>query len=303
MTATDDIKYKSLFLSRIVRQREDVELRDLIDGFKPELEFHPIEHLMVSESAWRYIAAERIEPKLVFAHPNVLQSHPKTSQYYRGIALLSQKRVGKEVGSVAKWEDGSLKRKPTEARCLKVACLYNTVISSIIENSVDWTLENGYRNILLSIGIRLDGSFRNVIGDFAEKLIKSQIADWLNENGLIQSRVENVYELPEGYVMTYGSEPDIRFDKDSQMVATIEIKGGTDAAGALERLGAMRKSFENTPPGCVNMLVAGIVTDEMQKRLDEIGTVKVYLLEDLAENGPGWETFIRELFHYTIRIT
>ena len=44
------------------------------------------------------------------------------------------------------------------------------------------------------------------------------------------------------------------------LIATIEIKGGKDPAGALERLGAIQKSFEETPPGCENMLIAGVIT-------------------------------------------
>ena len=67
----------------------------------------------------------------------------------------------------------------------------------------------------------------------------------------------------------YKPEPDIEFQKDGRVVATIEIKGGRDKAGGLERLGAMTKSFENTPPGCVNMLIAGVVTEEMQNRLQK----------------------------------
>ena len=59
-------------------------------------------------------------------------------------------------------------------------------------------------------------------------------------------------------------------------MATIEIKGGKDPAGALERLGAMQKSFEATPAQCVNFLVAGVVTAEMRKRLDQMGLVKVF---------------------------
>ena len=102
--------------------------------------------------------------------------------------------------------------------------------------------------------------------------------------------------------MLYGSEPDVAFVKDGGVVATIEIKGGKDPAGALERLGAVQKSLAETPPGCTNVLVAGVVTDEMQTRLDQMGVTKVFLPEELAADGPGWDGFIRELFHHTIGI-
>ena len=87
------------------------------------------------------------------------------------------------------------------------------------------------------------------------------------------------------------------------MVATIEIKGGKDPAGALERLGAMQKSFEATPPNCVNFLVAGVVTREMESRLDNMGVDKVFLLDELAHDGEEWVKFLNEVFHYVVRIT
>ena len=64
----------------------------------------------------------------------------------------------------------------------------------------------------------------------------------------------------------------------------------------------MQKSFEATPPGCVNFLVAGVVTPEMRARLDQMGVVKVYVLDDLAHDGEKWTEFVNELFHYTVRI-
>ncbi len=54
---------------------------------------------------------------------------------------------------------------------------------------------------------------------------------------------------------------------------------------------------------CVNFLVAGVVTATMRQRLDEIGTIKVFLLDDLIADGNGWLAFLNELFHHTVRIT
>ena len=89
---------------------------------------------------------------------------------------------------------------------------------------------------------------------------------------------------------------------DGETIATIEIKGGKDPAGALERLGAMQKSFEETPKSCQNFLIAGVITPEMRSRLDNLGNVKVYLLDDISCDGEPWNSFIEEVFHYTVRI-
>lgn len=264
---------------------------------------------MISEKAWQHVADSGLKPWMVFAHPALLQENPRASVYYRGISLLSQKRVSDLSTSVAGWENPDKRSRATEERATEVACLYNTVISSIIEGTTDWTLENGYRNIIATMGISLDGSFRNVVGADAERMVKDRIGEWLDSNELIDSyQVDHrTYELPNGYRVRFSSEPDIEFrqviDGDEIVVATIEIKGGKDPAGALERLGAIQKSFENTPPGCTNMLIAGVITPEMNTRLNDLGILKRYLLDDLRRNTKEWVDFLNEVFHHTVRIT
>ena len=260
---------------------------------------------MISEKAWKYVEESGIDPKRVFAHPDLLYHHPETSEYYRGIALLSRKRVAAIATSVDTWEDPERKSQVRKGKCEEVARLYNTVISSIIEGTTDWTLDNGYRNIIANIGIGLDGSIRNLIGQDAEHIVKDRIRDWLDSRGLITERDERgtEFKLPRGYSMYYGSEPDIEFKKDGNVISTIEIKGGTDPAGALERLGAVQKSFEATPPGSINLLVAGIVTAEMKQRLNSLGIRKYFLLDEFAQDGKVWIDFLNEVFHHVVRIT
>ncbi len=287
---TDDIIRSKLFAD-ILSKRQDKEQRRIIDEFADDLNFEPIARLMVSSLAWSHVKSIGIAPRAVFAHPDILRAHPTTSLYYRGLALLSRKRVGQAAVSVNNWEDGTRKQPVQQEAAKKIACLYNTMISSIIEGSSDWTLDDGYRNILATMGIMLDGMFRNRIGEAAETLIKNQMMSWLQGQELIPSnRLEQglrvgevdhfrqeyvpsdsleqgLHKLPKDTIMRFGSEPDIEFIREGRRIATIEIKGGRDPAGALERLGAMSKSFAETPPGCANFLVAGVITTEMQTRL------------------------------------
>lgn len=285
-----------------------MELRQVIAAFADELTFLPLDKLMISQEAWDYVAASNFDPKLVFAHPSLLREHPRASEYYRGIALLPRKRVTELAVAVESWEKGS-RTTVREAQAIRVAQLYNAVISSIIEGSTGWTLENGYRNVIANMGIGLDGTVRNLIGQDAEQLVKTRIRRWLDSRQLIlrRNRAGTEFDLPDNYSMRYGSEPDIEFRRvtngDSNVIATIEVKGGKDPAGALERLGAIQKSFEATPPGCVNILIAGVVTAEMRQRLNDLGIVKTFLLDDLAHDGEPWTEFLNEVFHYTVRIT
>ena len=304
MIRHDDAKLRSTFLSALIGRREDEELRDWINSFSSELNFEPLEQFMISEKAWEHVQNISVKPQLVFAHPTLLQQNPKVSKYYRGISLLSQKQVGQLATSVSDWEKGTRLQSATNENTLKVVRLYNSIVSSIIEGHTGWTLDNGYRNIIATMGISLDGTFRNKIGQMAEEAIKSRIRDWVEAKGLILSTSDSPvqYELNDGITMRYGSEPDIEFTREGKAIVTIEIKGGKDPAGALERLGAMQKSFSETPPGCVNFLIAGVVTAEMQARLDQIGAVKLYLLDDISLDENNWNEFVQELFHYTLRL-
>ena len=294
----DDDRIRAKALSERIRQRTDITTRNLVNALQPDqFDYTDRTNLLISELAWQHVVASNIQPHNVFAHPELLEAHPEASLYYRGLALLSLKRVGR-VAAVKDWETRSRTRpipldralsvcrlynsvissiiegashwtldtrsrtRPIPLdRALSVCRLYNSVISSIIEGASHWTLDNGYRNILSNMGITLDGMFRNVIGRDAEEFIKTKTADWLRERNLIvrQSGAKR-FELPQNTLMVYGSEPDILFEREKSKLATIEIKGGKDPAGALERLGAMQKSFTETPVRCKNILIAGVVT-------------------------------------------
>ena len=295
---------RSRLFAHIISSRLDEEQRRVIEGYADSLDFDPIEDLMISAVAWNYAAKIGMVPELVFAHPDILQAHPKTSLYYRGMTLLSRKRVQQAATSVTDWETGKKTVVRRRNAAVSVARLYNAIISSIIEGSTDWTLENGYRNILATMAITLDGMYRNKIGAVAEEFVKGKIVASLKSKGLIsQEEPENqVYALSENTIMRYGSEPDIEFRRNERLIATIEIKGGTDPAGALERLGSMSKSFAETPRGCVNFLVAGVITPQMQTRLDGMGDVKCYRLDRLSEDEGYWDDFTNEIFHHAVRV-
>ena len=137
----------------------------------------------------------------------------------------------------------------------------------------------------------------------AESVVKGRILDWLRDKQLISLEESNDgnYVLSQETVMSFGSEPDIKFVRNGELKATIEIKGGTDPAGALERLGAMDKSFKETPIGCDNFLIAGVITEEMGKRLSTM-RVKTFKLDKISADGAQWDKFVGELFHYSLRI-
>ena len=307
----EDARQRALIISERIRERADLAARRAIEEFADELDYaNLLEDLAIAPEAWQHVLDTGIEPKLAFAHPDILRAHPETSIHYRGIATLSLKRVQAMATQVKSWEEGTYRRQPTMARCQSVARVYNAVISVIITGTDGWTLENGYRNVLATIGITEDGSLRNIVGQEGEEAVKNRISEWLELNDAIATRVEGAVTYlgnEDALRMIYGAEPDISFESRAengewQIVATIEVKSGTDPAGALERLGAMQRSFAATPARARNFAVLGVVTPEMRRRLNAMTVARDFSLYRIVNDADAWDDFVQEIFHHTLRI-
>lgn len=273
---------------------------------------------MIDRSAWAYVTKKlELEPRLVFCHPDVLRHDPRTSLYYRGLSGLSLKAAKDYCGALESLESGrrSGTLDPETARTLARA--YNTFICSVINGSAEWTLDNGFRTIVATIGISVDGSNRNKIGDKAEQLVRTLVVGWLLEHDLIvepsltkgdlQDSLPTSYSLRGGITMCFGSEPDIAFRRDGKLIGVVEIKGGTDPAGALERYGAAKKSFESAVAEgerCKNFYLAAVLTTEVNRRIAADRLVeKAFSIIDILEKKDVQESFFDELFNHALRLT
>lgn len=273
--------------------------------------------LGIDGQVWKYVVEQKeYDPKFVFCHPDVLMKVPAASLYYRGLCGLSMKIARSYFGAIENLESGNRRARINRAKAIKMATTYNTFVCSIIKNSTDWTLENGYRTIIATIGITLDGQIRNKIGEIAEERIKTLVLEWLIEKRLIKDpklTKENIYQqlpkscdLIQDFHMHFGSEPDISFYKENDLLAVIEIKGGTDAAGALERYGAATKSFQHsleTNKRCRNFYLAAVFTPELERRMNEDRLVeKSFDIIEILDDPAARENFFKEVFHHTLRL-
>lgn len=308
---------KALLVVTKLQERHDIAARELIESYRGTLDFKPLKKLLIEQKAWDYIRRLGIEPKLVFCHPKVLQTAPTTSLYYRGMVGLSVKAAKDYFGGVESIETGLLKSDISDDKALQMARTYNFFLSSIIINSTKWTLDNGHRTILATMGISLDGSMRNKVGAVGEDRIRRMVVEWLIANHLVTKPTLDADDLPEqlpkeielkrGVTMRFSSEPDIAFEQRDILKATVEIKGGIDPAGALERYGAAKKSFGHAverSPQCRNFYIGGVLTKELLRRIAADRLVeKTYSLIDLLKDESVRSEFFRELFHHTVRLT
>jgi hypothetical protein len=314
----DELRFiKSLLIVTSLQKREDLKAVRVIREFKTKLNWEPISDLMIDPIVWTYaVTSQKHDPKLVFCHPEILLRHPITSLYYRGLCGLSLKAVKDYFGSVESLEEGSSGVRFDNVKALKMARTYNTFICSIIKNSTDWTLENGNRTIIATLGITIDGRMRNKVGEIAEDRIRTLILEWLIDNHLIiepsitkEQIYENVprtYSLKESIIMEFSSEPDIAFKNSNNLLAIVEIKGGIDPAGALERYGAATKSFQHAiglSSRCKNFYLGAVSTPELEKRIKEDRLVEKYFnIIDILNEPNIRDSFFKELFHHTLRL-
>ena len=304
---TEDAIARTLKISRSIARGKDQRAWRQIEEFPSEPDYSQRASLCIAEDAWRQVAAAGVSPRLAFAHPSILKAIPNASLHYRGIALLSRKRVQEITGTIDTWENSPQRAKVTDAKSLKVCRLYNAVISSIIVDNTDWTVESSYRNILATIGITEDGLIRNIIGQEAESAIKHRLLHWVQTRGLLADADANddgnrhEWSLVDNVLMRFGSEPDIAFTQEGRLAVLIEIKGGKDPAGALERLGAVKKTFDKAPVGCKNLLIVGIVTPTMRARLRKMRMEAVFDFDRLLAEDGEWVGLMNEIFHHGLR--
>ena len=306
---------KSLLITTALQKRRDEKARRLIEKYGNTLVFEPHSHFLIEEKAWQHMIGLRTRPSMVFCHPDILRAHPLTSLYYRGMAGLSIKAAKNYFGSVEKIESGDDAVRITAEKALKMARTYNLYISSVIINSTNWTLVNGHRNILATMGITLDGTMRNKIGDIGEDRVRRMMVEWLIEHRLVVEPnaaacmgdpQPRLIKLKNGVTMRFSSEPDIAFEHRGDLKATVEIKGGIDPAGALERYGAAKKSFEEAvrqSGHCRNFYLGGVFTEELKRRINSDRLVeKTYDIILLLKDESLRDDFFQELFHHTLRV-
>jgi len=280
--------------------------------------------LGISDVAWQRIRAQGINPVNVFCHPEVIKATPPLIAYYRCLALLPQKGAQRLAYATKQFEEGK-RTNVTEKQAAKLSQVFNGLVSLLIESDPKWSLEQNRVAALLNLGTQVNGSWRNEIGAEGSRRVKELLTSHLVQAGLITdasrtdgSKIE-VAELagaPEappidvirsfrtsaGYTFTFGSEPDISIrNADGVLVSTIEVKYGLDPAGALERYGAAKKSFEQATrenPRVHNIYLASCITPEVRNRISEDRLVNAdFNLTEVLGDAEKRTQFLKHIEH------
>lgn len=280
----------------------------------------------ISDEAWNVIQTNGIDPMIVFVHPKILQMNPTYLKYYRSVAMLPQKglKTISHVSNIDKIENGNIEAGTLSSTTIdRLVKTINEVLSLVVSLATDINEKKIEGMMYATAGTNIDGSWRNSIGAEGERVIRSLMFKELHKqkevssiqyrNGLIEDNsvfkedavlknFESVkaLNLKNGYSILFASEPDITmYDASGNIVGVIEIKSGLDPAGALERLGAMLKSFENTIaeyPNAVTILVASCITDEVQSRLGASMLVRqTFITTEITSSDSNKRKFVNRM--------
>lgn len=280
----------------------------------------------ISEDAWNAVKENGISPGLVFIHPKVLKLNPVFLKFYRSVAMLPQKGLSavSKVANIDSIERGKIDSGRINAETIsKLIHTINGVLSVVVSVASGLNEKRLEGMMYATAGTNIDGAWRNQIGTEGERVIRSIILNGLLHHNEVTSFIdkanntvktdsdeaakfsENIdlvktINLSNGYSVCFSSEPDVTmYNTEGDIVGVIEIKAGLDPAGALERLGAMLKSFENTLaeyPNAVTILVASCITKEFDNRLNASMVVRQkYITTDITVNDREKRKFVNRL--------
>jgi XcyI restriction endonuclease len=285
---------KSEFFHQKLHEWGMLDIASQIEEVKGETLPWECNNLGISQKAWNKVIHCGIKPVIVFAHPQVLRSVSCAVGYYRMLAMVSQKSMNQIGLSIIRYEQG--KSFPDELVAENIAQHLNKIISHLVETDeqIDAREFDLWRG--MAAGSQAQGSWQNAKGSKVEILIKSIVQLRLREENWISNEIgdsdEKVMQLKDGRRIVFASEPDIGVYKDELILVAVEIKGGIDTAGVLERFGATLKSLirakEANSESTTILILPGVsVTTRAISALNASQNVVNYwfILEELVEEN------------------
>lgn len=280
---------RSAFFFR--RRQQFRNLAEEIDKLEPShYRWDSLEKLGISRSSWEYVTNKGIPYTRVFCHPKLISDNPGLIAYYRLLAVLPQKGVQRLAFGVKNLEEEK-GRKLSWERAQRLSEVLNTYISSLIDETPTFTIDDAFLVAQMNLGAQVNGSWRNEIGAEGSRRVKELMLTYFLGRGLVNliiakdgSRVTPSPRPPlaeeiqgfaamNGYEVIFGSEPDVSIiNPQGVLEAAIEVKAGIDPAGALERYGAAKKSFDRVlkeNKAATTIYLASTVTEGVRKAISD----------------------------------
>lgn len=292
----EELQYslRSTFFYR--RHKEFYKLVQAVDKIDPSIyDWTSPTSLSISETSWHYIQTKGIPYSQVLCHPDIISQNPSLIAYYRLVAVLPQKGLQRLAFGVNALEEGT-RRSLRKDRALLLAKVFNSYISSIVDSDPSFSVEGARLAALMNFGTQVNGSWRNEIGTEGGRRTKelilrhfmdtSSVKQVTAKNGTAISPKTTLPPIDEiqgfvatnGYKVIFASEPDISIiSPEDRLEGAVEVKAGIDPAGALERYGAAKKSFDKAlreNKACTTVYLASCITEGVKKAMADDRLVK-----------------------------
>lgn len=229
----------------------------------------------------------------------MIQDNPRLIAYYRSLAAIPQKAIAKLAFGTSALEKRQ-GRPLTDSKALQLATVLNRHINAIIEADPEFSLHDIVPLFFASVGSQLNGSWRNQIDREGTRQVRELLLKGFLEQGLVRFLVWKDGTLSDpvsewtvddvkgivainGYRVFFGSEPDISIlnpegeEPPDLLVGVVEVKCGLDPAGALERYGAAKKSFDEAfrrNKSVETIYLASCLTETVERRIAEDRSVR-----------------------------
>jgi hypothetical protein len=281
---------KSEFFHQKLHEWELMEVAQQVDQIKGETLNWDKARLEISAKAWDKVIHRGIKPIIVFAHPEILTNIARSTGYYRMLAMVSQKSMNQVGLSTVRYEEGCL---PSFEVAGAIAQHLNKIVSKLIEadETIDAREFDLWRGMVA--GSQAQGSWQNTKGRKMEIVLQGIIRRRLRDSRLVGEDIDDKprITLVNQRVVVFADEPDIGFYEDDKIVAAVEVKGGIDKAGVLERVGAAIKSLSRAKeenPDSVTILILQEVSMTPQSIVDLQTNQKTvnhwFTVEEVLEN-------------------
>jgi hypothetical protein len=249
-----------------------------------------------------------IRDEMVFMTPTVLRASPTLFGYYRLLLGVSKKifytaETGfarfarmEEQDVLTEWHDENL-----EEACSAM----NKVLGELVmQISPDITAQDVTELPLLTLGSQFQGSNNNTLGQAATQEVFLAIKDVL-EGRIIKSDERSVTiadRSGQEVRLVLSADPDVSVEKTTpegiELIAAIEIKGGTDKSNAHNRAGEAEKSHQKVKGRAANIwtliTMKGLSLDQLKR---ESPTTEEWfdISHILARKGEDWTRFTAHL--------
>lgn len=299
---------KSEFFHQKLHEWGILEVGRQVEQVKGETLTWDLETLGISQKAWDKVIHRGIKPVIIFAHPEVLMKMSQAVGYYRMLAMVSQKSMIRVKLPIKQYEQGDVV--PSEQVAGVLAPHFNKIISHLVESDeqIDAREFDIWRG--MAAGSQAQGSWQNTKGSRIEIIIRGMIQLRLREKNLVSDESgddEPRILLKDGRIFIFADEPDVAIYQkpalgEKKIMVAVEIKGGIDTAGVLERIGAAIKSLsrakEANPNSTTILILQGVsVTPQARGDLktNQQAVNYWFTIEEVLDDEEKKEEFFRLL--------